>query len=139
MSTTKKPKKRTTEKPRNGGQWTEARYRAFVISGLRRTSQRWGPKHEALKRARRGRGLYECACCGTIGPKTLPPEEGKKRRRNNAVVDHIQPIVSPVTGFTTWDDFVENLYCEVDNLQVLCYLCNRSKTEAENQLRRESR
>lgn len=126
------------ERPHNAGEWTAARYRAFITSALRQGSQRWPPKHKALKRAWRSRGQYECESCGTVGPKTLPPESGKKRRRNNAVVDHIEPIV-PVTGFTTWDDFIKRLYCEAEDLQILCYKCNKHKCSEENELRRYHR
>lgn len=127
-----------TEKSRNGGQWSDARFKGFIVSALRSASQRWGPKHEALKAARRGRNLYKCGGCGTVGPKTLPPEAGKKRRRNNAVADHIDPIV-PVTGFTTWDDFIERLFCEKEGYQILCWSCNKSKTEEENNERKKHR
>lgn len=123
---------------RNGGQWTDARFKGFIVSALRGASQRWGPKHEALKDAKRGRNAYECAGCGKVGPKTLPPEAGKKRRRNNAVADHIEPIV-PVTGFTTWDSFIENLFCEKEGYQILCWSCNRKKTEGENEERKRHR
>lgn len=126
------------EREYNGGQWTEARMRSFIISALRGASQRWGPKHAALKAARVSRGNYRCASCGTVGGKSLPPEAGKKRRRNNAVADHIDPVV-PVTGFTTWDSFIERLFCEEDGYQVLCWACNKQKTGEENEERKRLR
>ena len=125
------------EKKHNNGQWTSSRFKSFVISALRSASQRWPPKHAALKAARVGRGLYRCAACGDIGPQKLPPEKGKTRKRNNAVVDHIEPVVPVETGFTTYDSFIERLLCEEDKLQVLCYKCNKAKCDTERQQRRE--
>lgn len=50
-------------------------------------------------------------------------------------VDHIKPVVDPNTGFTSWDDFIERLYCEKENLQVLCTTCHDRKTLKEKKLR----
>ena len=42
-------------------------------------------------------------------------------------VDHIKPI-----GFDkTWDEFINGLFCEADNLQVLCVVCHKAKTLTE--------
>lgn len=116
-------------KTRCGGQWTEARYNSFIKSLLRKG--RWGPKYEALRNARVSRGVYKCACCGAEGPKTLPPLEGRKRRRNNAAVDHINPVIDPAVGFVDWDTVIERLFCEVEGFQVLCWACHHAKTNEE--------
>lgn len=124
------------KKTRNAGQWTEARYKSFVVGALRSASGRWPPKYTALKDARVGRGLYKCAACGAIGAQKLPPEKGKTRKRNNAVVDHIEPVV-PLTGWVSFDSFIERLFCEKDNFQILCYKCNKEKCSTESTIRRE--
>lgn len=62
---------------------------------------------------------FRCASCGGEFPA------------KNVQVDHILPVIDPTTGFTTWDSFVENLYCEKDNLQVLCTQCHDIKTKEE--------
>lgn len=118
-------------KPRNGGEWTEARFHSFVVSGLRSKHQRWGPKHAAKARARVDRGKYLCAGCGTIGPATLPPKPGNKKRRDNAAVDHIEPVVDPAIGFEGWDRYVERMFVEVEGYQVLCWECHEAKTAVE--------
>ena len=38
-------------KPRNGGSWTEARFNSFIVSALRKATQRWGPKNVCIKKA----------------------------------------------------------------------------------------
>lgn len=48
-------------------------------------------------------------------------------------VDHIKPVVDAKIGFTSWDEFIERLYCTKDNLQVLCKMCHDKKTLKEKQ------
>lgn len=117
---------------RNGGKWTESRYQSFVKSVLRSGSRKWPPKFEALNAAKRGKQVnvktgwlaehYECAECH----KRFPAKDIQ--------VDHVVPVV-PVTGFETWDNVIENLFCEADNLQVLCKPCHKLKSQKERQER----
>ena len=128
-----------TDKPRCGGKWTEARYNSFITSALRGAHGRWGPKSTAKKKAWISRGVYLCSECGKEGPATLPPLEGRKRRRNNAAVDHIVPVVDPAVGKTTWDEYVERMFVEEDGYQVLCYECHSTKTKEERAIATERR
>lgn len=124
-----------TKNPRNNGRWTEGRYRSFLTSILRSGSRKWGPIHSTKSNARVSRGKYKCAGCKkTVGASKVI--NGK--RQPNVFVDHINPVVDPKTGFTTWDDFIERLYCEEDNLQVLCRDCHDKKTAKEKQQRKNS-
>lgn len=50
---------------------------------------------------------YKCAICGNMFKST------------EVAVDHIDPVVSK-DGFIDWNTFIERLFCEKDNLQVLC-------------------
>lgn len=120
----------------NGGKWTEARFHAFIKSALRSASMKWPPKNEVKKKARTRRGYYICNGCKQEVPATLPPNPGNKRRINNAVVDHIIPVVDPILGFTSWDDTIKRMFCEESGLQVLCHDCHAEKTKQEKQLRR---
>jgi hypothetical protein len=54
-------------------------------------------------------------------------------------VDHIKPVVDPVKGFQTWDLFIDNLFCEADNLQALCTGCHKKKSKEETQKRNANR
>lgn len=117
-------------KTRNNGEWTEARYVSFIKSLLRAGSRKWGPNQKVKKDARVGRGQYKCASCGQVVPPTL-------KGKNNLIVDHINPIINPSIGFTTWDSFIENLFCEEDNLQLLCLDCSNRKTAEERQIAKE--
>lgn len=115
------------ERPRNGGQWTEARFRSFVTSILRSGSRRWAPKYTTLKDAyssikknkNSGRMAkhYKCALCSGLYPST------------QVQVDHVVAIGKGLS----WDEFIERLFCEKENLQVLCKTCHKEKTKNENQ------
>lgn len=118
---------------RNSGAWTEARFRGFIKSALRNASLRWPPRIQAKKNARVERGFYLCAGYkqeSHVVPATLPAPPGRKRRIDNALVDHILPVVD-VSGFTTWDEVITRLFCEEEDLQVLCHECHAHKTRDE--------
>ena len=125
-------------KTRCGGRWTEAKYVAFVKNLLRRGTTKWGPMHDCLNRARVARGLYKCEGCGEEVPATIVPE-GSRKRVKNIVVDHVKPVVDPSVGFTTWDSFIEGLFCEADNLQALCLGCHTIKTNEERTIAKDRR
>ena len=124
------------EKTRCSGQWTESRYRSFITSLIRSGTRRWAPVSEVQKEARVERGVYLCAGCGEHVPNTY--KEGRKRVQN-IFIDHIDPVVDPAVGFTTWDDFIERMYCEKDNLQLLCRACHDLKSSEERAIAVERR
>lgn len=119
-------------KPRNNGQWTEARYRGFIRSALRGAWMRWPPNHSVKQSARTGYGEYTCAgykrSAHTIGASVVI--DGK--RKNNVFTDHIEPV----GGDGDWNKVIENLFCEVYNLQLLCKECHDAKTKDERDVAR---
>lgn len=117
-------------KTRCMGTWTESKYINFIKNILRQGSRKWAPIHEAVKRANVRRGFYLCNGCKEEVPTTI--KVGNKRYKN-VLVDHIKPIIDPDIGFTNFHDFAENLFCELDNLQVLCKECHDKKTKEENE------
>ena len=125
-------------KTRCSGAWTEAKYRSFIKGNLRRATQKWAPIQECKKKARTRRGLYHCAGCGEEVPASVK-EEGSRRRSNNIHVDHIEPIIDPKVGWTTWDDCIERMFCELDNLQVLCTACHKVVTDEEKEIAKARR
>ena len=114
---------------RNGGKWTEARYKGFITSLLRSGSRRWPPKYETLNEAKTKKKInkttgrlaqhYRCNSC----EKEFPLK--------SIQVDHIEPIIDPKVGFTSWDDFIHRLFCEKENLQTLCVKCHKAKSLKE--------
>jgi 5-methylcytosine-specific restriction endonuclease McrA len=117
----KRPRNPTT---RADNKWTEGQYNTFIRNQLRSGWMRWPVKNALLAEARVERGFYKCSECGAIVPTTIR-ENGKKKKGVN--VDHKVPA-TPLTGEFTWSLFIERLYCERDNLQVLCFTCHNFKT-----------
>jgi 5-methylcytosine-specific restriction endonuclease McrA len=118
-----------TDKKRNGGEWTEARFKSFVTSALRAASRRWPPKYKALKEAFAGKKVnaktgklamhYTCAACNKLYVAT------------DVQVDHIKPVVDPKKGFVSWDVYINRMFCEIEDLQVMCKPCHKIKTDQE--------
>ena len=127
------------EKPFNGGAWTEARMRSFVMSALR--GAKWPQKFRAIKKAFIGKGpnpktgracnLHKCPGCGQIFP------QGEMQ------ADHINPVI-PIEkewehtylGYD-WNDVIRRLFCEIDGFEPLCKTCHKAKTAEERGLRKK--
>lgn len=113
-------------KPRAGGTMTEAAFWSFIRSALRQKSRWWKPITQAKIDARRAykgsnkrqKYEYQCNKC----KKWYPDKQIN--------VDHIQPAGELNTA-NDLPGFVERLFCETDNLQVLCTTCHDKKTKAE--------
>jgi len=127
----KQSTKHRVARTRADGNWTEARYFSFIRSALRRASSKWPVKFSVKLAARRkkplhsaGKHRYEycCAICNGYFPD------------KDVAVDHIKPAGS----LKSYDDlprFVELLFCEADNLQVVCHPCHAVKTTKERKER----
>lgn len=106
--------------------WTTSRYWSYIRSALRRAWMRFPNRYEALNAAKRektktggrGRFEYKCAECSGVFP-------AKK-----VCVDHISPAGS-LRNYNDLGNFVSNLFCPVNGLQVLCNDCHQEKTNAE--------
>ena len=118
----------------NGGKWTFARWKAFIISVLRSGWRKYPPRYDALKAALVGKRTnrltgrmadhYKCASCsGFFVAKEVQ-------------VDHIEPVVDPDDGFVNFIVFIDRLFCEAENLQVLCKPCHKDKTNEERKQRK---
>lgn len=116
--------------------WTDGRLKTFIVSALRGAFRRYPTKHEVLKAAFVGKKVnkktnrlsahYVCNGC----KQEYPTSEVN--------VDHINPVVSVEDGFTSWDNFIANLFCSSEDLQVLCTECHDKKTKQENKERRQN-
>jgi 5-methylcytosine-specific restriction endonuclease McrA len=104
----------------------ELSLKRFIISTLRRATYRWPHRNTALVNARIARNQYKCANCEKIFT------------RKEIKIDHIEPIV-PLSGFTTWDEYINRMFCGVEGLQILCSPCHNEKTWDENSGRTLSR
>ena len=117
---------RKVERTHAGGTWTKARYWQFIRSALRQAWNKYPVKFQVLTEARRAykgqdkrvKWEYQCnSCKGWFKTKEVS-------------VDHIIPAGS-LKDFSDLPSFVSKLFCENDNLQVLCKGCHDKKTAEE--------
>lgn len=116
--------------------WTDGRLRSFITSVIRKGFTRYPPKYEILAEAKQGKQInkktgrlaehYKCSSCKDVFTSS------------DVQVDHIKPVV-PISGWVSWDNFIENLFCSKENLQVLCTGCHKSKSKLENEDRRKEK
>jgi 5-methylcytosine-specific restriction endonuclease McrA len=122
----KRVKRLKVVKTRNAGTMTESAFWSFIRSGLRQKSRWWKPITECkLKAKRTYKGTnkrqkfeYKCATCNNWFPE------------KQINVDHIIPAGS-LNCAQDLPGFVERLFCEIDNLQVLCSDCHNEKTKLD--------
>ena len=103
--------------------WTNAKFWAFMRSGLRSKWSRWPPKWEVLQAAsrpykgpdKRKKKEYQCASCKDWFSQ------------KDVSVDHI----IPAGALSSWEDladFCRRLFVGVQKLQVLCSTCHNKKS-----------
>lgn len=113
--------------------WTEGRFNSFIVSTLRAGVRRFPNKWKALEAAAHGVGLNEAT--GRKAKLYFCNHCAKLFTAKHIQIDHITPVVDPVVGFTTWDDYISRLFCEIENLQALCRACHKEKTKHERSTR----
>jgi len=121
-------KRSRVAKTRNSGTMTESAFWSFIRSALRNKSRWWKPITECKNKARRPytgpnkrlKYEYQCnECKGWYPDKQIN-------------VDHIIPA-GTLTCSTDLPGFIERLFCEQENLQVLCEKCHNKKTANEKE------
>lgn len=103
----------------------------LIQNGLRKASVQWRGRSEVLRRqkrfiprykkdgtrSKRDKVLYECEGCGELFDLS------------NVEVDHIDEVGSiggnSEVHLAVW---IARLFCDLDNLQVLCLACHQGKT-----------
>ena len=146
----RKPKRKMdVPRPYNGGEWTEARFRSFIMSALRSASKRWGPRQEALKGARTRRGFYLCALCREEVPASSwsvyksGKKKGKPKKVKNNQMDHVEPVIpfewgdGPKFIGYDWNEVARRLFTEVDGWQCICNSCHERVTAEERERRKK--
>ena len=147
-----------------GKPWTAAFFRSQMRGAWRRIWFRWGGRNLALQRARvevyspkkSGNGdkrsvWYKCAACGTLGkPMHTPKQTAAVKAAKKAglghppliplkvAVDHKEALVPTDGTVLSWDQYLFRLFCGPEDLQVLCSVCHKEKSKAENSERRQN-
>jgi 5-methylcytosine-specific restriction endonuclease McrA len=110
-----------------------------ILGALRRLFRRW-PAYIAIKnenkkeyfvKSKTGKPMrrvgYVCNYCGTLA------------NNKDCAVDHVLPCVCPNEGFVNYELYIKRLFCDKDNLQILCKSCHDLKSKEENKQRRMTR
>lgn len=116
----KSVRKRTSvPKTRNNNTWSESAFWQFIRSSLRQKSRWWKPRLLCLQNARRPnqsknkrlKWEFQCSHCE------------KWHQQKFVEVNHKIPVGTLMCA-ADLPAFVENLFCEVDNLEVVCKQCH---------------
>lgn len=144
--------------------WTAAFFRSQMRGAWRRIWFRWPGRNLALQAARievltrkkDGSGnkknvWYKCALCSNLGKAVLSPKHtselkaAKKAKLDRpehiplkVAVDHKEALVPTCGRVLSWDEYLFRLFCGPEDLQVLCSVCHKEKTRAENTERRQN-
>lgn len=120
----KAARKSRVEKPFNNGTMSKSAFFGMIRSALRQKSRWWKPISQCKQNARRAykgknkrqKWEYQCNHC-------------KEWYNDKQVqVDHIKPA-GQLNDFKDLPGFTKRLFCEINNLQVLCTECHNIKTK----------
>lgn len=101
--------------------------RVFSRSDLRRAVLERGVIQHIDETRPKVKTWVFCESCGILDAKS------------NFQIDHINPVVPiniPLTEMTA-DELINNMWCEINNLQRVCIPCHKAKSKEENALRRK--
>jgi hypothetical protein len=117
--------------------WSDARFKNWIISLLRRGTLRFPNRSIALEKAKRGKMRnrhtgrmaehYECFKCGILEPLS------------HTHVDHNPPVVCPKTGFVNFDTYIERMFAPPKVWRVSCKPCHAKITGKETKQRVKER
>lgn len=101
--------------------------KSYIIATLRRATYRFPARYNVMNKARISRGKYQCNICKNI------------LSRKEIRMDHIEPVVNPLIGFTTWDDYITRMFVPESGWQALCLKCDKEKQTIERAIRKETK
>jgi hypothetical protein len=79
---------------------------------------------------------YRCMKCGTLGKEVV--SKANKNGHIRIWLDHKEPVV-PLDRYPDWREYIERLFCDPNNFEVLCDICHKDKSMAENMIRKANR
>ena len=106
----------------------EKRLKKIILAGLGKAWMFWPVRAEAKRRCKDPSrpGWSICEIC--------------HQSREKLDTDHIIPCVSPIDGLVSWDEYIARRFVfSADQLQCICRDCHKTKTKAENKIRREAK
>ena len=119
----KKVKNPRVPRTRAGETMTESQFWSFVRSGLRQKWVRWPVRYQVLNKARRTvkgkrhKYEYKCSVCN------------KWWKQKEVEVDHYPESCGSLKSYDDLPRFVRALFCEEDNLRIICKPCHKAHTK----------
>jgi hypothetical protein len=116
-------------------------------NNLRRLHGHCPEKKKVLKRTKVDLSTNKCEKCNTYiysGVSESRYQELVLKYPTNTVikgkldVHHLNAVVDPEKGFTTWDDYINRLWVKADQMMGLCEICHGFESSEEMNLRKES-
>jgi len=118
-----------------------------IIAALRKLTFAYPPRNAVKKRQKVAPASYTCESCDLVvyeGKRNLEDtgilEDFPNAIKGKVHVDHKIPTI-PIEGFKNvewdWNEYIENMFCGEEGLQLLCKECHDKKTKKENELRRK--
>jgi hypothetical protein len=97
----------------------------FLVPKLRSASYRWKFRSDAIKAARKSRGIYECNICHC------------EMKNGEFLADHKEPVV-PFDGWDgkDWTTYINRMFVGAEGFQIICKMCHDIKTDSEIQIRK---
>lgn len=105
---------------------------------------------QCLKRCFSRSATHRTVLIRSIHPTIVGPRGGKQYTcveclktfgQGGVQVDHIEPVI-PVKKKArdmSWNEIISRLFCDIENLQVLCRRCHQIKTMLEREQRKNKR
>lgn len=117
--------------------WTPHKY---LVAAARKT-WRWSPaRTQVLNRAKVDKGLWRCEQCQTVvGSIQYITKRGRKAKKIDGAIDHIQPIGTQPRDWSEYPTFYALVFCGIENLQFLCSSCHDTKSKKEAGVRKLAR
>lgn len=119
-----------------------------IVVKMRQLSREWQPIIDAENSAKRDKSTFECAGCGVYiyTGDSKKSFESLKEKYDNVIQgtlykDHIDPVIpiDRTQQSMTLDELSDRIFCEIDNIQILCKDCHDIKSKLENLDRKEKK
>jgi len=101
----------------------DSKKKSYAINALRRASYRWPARGQVDKKQRVERGKYYCNICKAVF------------RKKDTQMDHVSSVI-PVTGWDSFDGYIDRMFCDVAGFQRICKPCHLNKSQGENSTRK---
>ena len=115
----------------------DTKLKYFIISTLRRRSKCWKPAQDALNKvkeiyyitSKKGKQLrrvkFKCYKCN------------KFFGRKEIQIHHKFPVVDPTIGFTTWDMYINRMFCPNEEYyEIICKPCHKEENRKGRELKK---